>query len=247
MNTSITNKGLIIGSIIVGVALVLSVSVWAYSFFAVKSLSNVISVTGSAEKIITSDMVKWTSNFSRNVGLNETKEGYAMMNKDLNLVSEYFKSQGISEKEITAKPVMMNPTYESTDKYGSKMTGYSLQQFIEIQSENVSAITKLAQDAPVKLSESGVLFFSQGLEYYYKKFSDLKVEMLAEATKNAKARAEKIAESTGSKIGILQSANMGVFQVTPVNSVDVSDYGYFDTSSIEKKVTSVVRASFSLK
>jgi hypothetical protein len=247
MNTSITNKGLIIGSLVVGIALVLAVSVWAYSFFAVKSLSNVISVTGSAEKNITSDMVKWTGGFSRNVGLNETKDGYAMMNKDLNLVSEYLKSQGITEKEFIAKPVMMNSNYESTDKYGSKMVGYTLQQFIEVQSGNVSAVTKLAQDAPVKLSELGVLFSSQGLEYYYNKFADLKVEMLAEATKNAKARAEKIAESTGSKIGFLQSANMGVFQVTPVNSVDVSDYGYFDTSSIEKKVTSVVRASFSLK
>jgi len=247
MNTSINNKGLVIGSIVLGGALIIAVSVWAYSFFAVKSLSNVISVTGSAEKNITSDMVKWTSGFSRNVGLSGTKEGYAMMNKDLISVSEYFKAQGVTEKEFTAKPVMMNPVYESNDKYGSKMTGYILQQFIEIQSENVSSITKLAQDAPVKLSELDILFSSQGLEYYYSKFADLKVEMLAEATKNAKARAEKIAESTGSKIGFLQSANMGVFQVTPVNSVDVSDYGYFDTSSIEKKVTSVVRASFSLK
>lgn len=71
--------------------------------------------------------------------------------------------------------------------------------------------------------------------------------MLAEATKNARACAEKIAESTDSKIGFMQSASMGVFQVTPTNSVDVSDYGYFDTSSINKKVTSVVRASFSLQ
>ncbi len=247
MNNSITNKGIIIGSTILGVAIVAAVSVWAYSFFAVKSLSNVISVTGSADKVIVSDVVKWTSSFSRNVGLNETREGYAMMNKDLNSLTEYFKTQGISEKEFTAKPVMMNPSYESSDKYGSRMVGYTLQQFIEIQSGNVSGITKLAQDAPVKLSELGILFSSQGLEYYYSKFTDLKVEMLAEATKNAKARAEKIAESTGSRIGFLQSANMGVFQVTPVNSVDVSDYGYFDTSSMEKKVTSVVRASFSLK
>jgi len=40
---------------------------------------------------------------------------------------------------------------------------------------------------------------------------------------------------------------MGVFQVTSVNSTEISDYGYFDTSAIQKKVTAVVRASFSIK
>jgi len=247
MNTTINNKGLIIGLVALGIALIASVSVGAYSFFRVKSLSNVISVTGSAEKQITSDTVKWTSGFSRNVGLDGVKDGYAVMNKDLSATLDYLKSQGITESEITVKPVMMDSNYEQTEKFGSKMSGYILRQIIEVQSNNVTAVTKLAQDAPVKLSESGILYSTQNLEYFYSKFGDLKVEMLAEATKNAKARAEKIAESTGSKIGFMQSASMGVFQVTPTNSVDVSDYGYFDTSSINKKVTSVVRASFSLK
>lgn len=247
MNTTITNKGLIIGSIVIGLAFFASVAIGAYSFFRVKSLSNVISVTGSAEKQIVSDTVKWTSGFSRNVGLDGVRDGYAQMNRDLAATLEYLKSQGVTDSEITVKPVMMNQSYEPTEKYGSKMSGYNLQQIIEIQSNNVAGVAKLAQDAPVKLSESGILYSTQNLEYFYSKFSDLKVEMLAEATKNAKARAEKIAESTDSKIGFMQSASMGVFQVTPTNSVDVSDYGYFDTSSINKKVTSVVRASFSLK
>lgn len=247
MNTTITNKGLIIGSAIIGCALLASVFVGAYSLVKIRTFSNTISVTGSAEKLITSDVVKWTSGFSRNVDIDGVAHGYVLMHKDITTTIEYLKAQGITEKELTIKPVIMNQNYEPTEKYGSKMVGYTLQQIIEIQSNNVPMITKLAQDAPAKLSESGILFSTHGLEYFYSKFADLKVEMLADATKNAKARAEKIAESTGANIDLLQSASMGVFQVTPQNSVDVSDYGYFDTSSIEKKVTSVVRASFSLK
>ncbi|MDP3244895.1 MAG: hypothetical protein Q8M83_04545 [bacterium] len=40
---------------------------------------------------------------------------------------------------------------------------------------------------------------------------------------------------------------MGMFQVTAVNSTDVADYGFYDSSVIEKKVTAVVRAAFTLK
>ena len=71
--------------------------------------------------------------------------------------------------------------------------------------------------------------------------------MMGEATKNAMERASRIAESTGRKINQVQSATMGVFQVTSVNSTDISDYGFYDTSAIQKKVTAVVRASFDLK
>jgi len=45
----------------------------------------------------------------------------------------------------------------------------------------------------------------------------------------------------------LKSADMGVFQVTAVNSVDVSDYGSYDTSAFEKQITAVVRRSFLYK
>jgi hypothetical protein len=40
---------------------------------------------------------------------------------------------------------------------------------------------------------------------------------------------------------------MGVFQITAVNSTEISDYGSYDTSSIDKKVTAIVRASYTIK
>ena len=241
------NKGLIIASVFLGVSLIACAGVAGYSFYKIRAASNVISVTGSAEKVITSDIVKWYSGFSRNVGANDVKQGYADMARDLEKTLVYLRAQGIADADITVRPVMMNPLYEQKGYGQGGIIGYSFQQTIEVRATDVVKITKIAQDAPAKIAELGVLFASQNLEYYYSKFSDLKVEMLSEATKNAKSRAEKIAESTGARIQFLQSASMGVFQVTAVNSMEVSDYGYFDTSSIEKKVTSVVRASFSLQ
>jgi hypothetical protein len=171
------------------------------------------------------------------------------MKKDLDIIRVYLKENGIADSQITIRPVYLNPMYEY-DKYSgsSKMTGYQLQQQVVVESVGeIKKITDLSQEAPAALAGKGLLFSTQNLEYYYSKFAELKVEMLTDATKNATERAKRIAESTGAKLGRLQSASMGVFQVTAVNSQEVSDYGYFDSSSIEKKVTSVVRAAFSLR
>jgi hypothetical protein len=70
--------------------------------------------------------------------------------------------------------------------------------------------------------------------------------MLSEATENAKKRAESMAKASGNKIGSIRSARMGVFQITPVNSYDVSDWGMNDTSSLEKKVNAVVNVEFAI-
>ncbi|CCJ33599.1 SIMPL domain-containing protein [Caloramator australicus] len=84
-------------------------------------------------------------------------------------------------------------------------------------------------------------------QYYYTKIADLKVDMLGLATKDAMQRAEQIAKNTGIKIGKLKSAKMGVFQITAPYSTEVSDYGIFDTMSINKEITAVVNCEFEIK
>ena len=58
---------------------------------------------------------------------------------------------------------------------------------------------------------------------------------------------ENMVKATGNKIGFIRSARMGVFQITPITSTDVSDWGVNDTSSLEKKVMAVVSASFAIE
>ena len=87
---------------------------------------------------------------------------------------------------------------------------------------------------------------SFNLQYLYSKLDDLKLNLIAQATKNAKDRATTMAKVTGNQVGSLLTASSGVFQITAPNSTDVSDYGQYDTSTREKKVTSVVNVTFSI-
>jgi hypothetical protein len=138
--------------------------------------------------------------------------------------------------------------YKKTEKGNNTndIQGYRLTQAVEVKSDEVDRVTKIAQES-TELIEQGIQFGSNAPEYFYKKLDELKLEMLSKATENAKQRAENMAKATGNKIGFMRSARMGVFQITPVTSTDVSDWGTNDTTSLDKKVMAVVSVSFGIE
>jgi hypothetical protein len=242
-------------ALIIGLSLIAGTFIVSNAFYKVKALSNVISVTGSADRLVTSDTAKWSSSFSRVVDVNGLKGGSVQIENDLQAVKAYFAEKGVTEKEMTVRPATAGSNCQSSndiiyDKGGqrcSKIIGYTLSQSILIESGDVSKITKLAQESVGVLIAKGLVFNSDNVEYYFNKLADLRIEMVSEATANAKSRAAKIAESTGAEIGNLQSASLGVFQVSAPNSTEISDYGIYDNSSVDKKISATVRASFILK
>src|SRR5262249_25028583 len=104
-------------------------------------------------------------------------------------------------------------------------------------------IAEVSRDA-TKLIEQGLQIHSEPPLYLYAKLADLKIQMLADSSKDARVRAEQIAGNTGAKIGHLQSARMGVMQINAANETEVSGSGVNDTKSLEKDVLAVVTATF---
>jgi len=211
-----------------------------------KFSSEVIRVTGSAEKKIVSDYIVWKAEFSRRSA--DLKTAYSMLQDDLKKVKEYLTSKGVKDEELIISQVETKVLYKKNEKGHdtNEIEGYLLSQGIEVKSYDVKKIDNVSRQS-TELIMQGIEFISQAPEYFYTKLAELKVEMLAKATEDAKQRAISMANSTGNKIGAIRSAKMGVFQITPVTSTDVSWYGENDTSSFEKKVMAVVSASFAIE
>jgi len=83
--------------------------------------------------------------------------------------------------------------------------------------------------------------------YIYTKLAELKIQMLAEASKDAHTRAEQIAAQAKSRLTSLLTARMGVMQINPANSTEVSAEGNNDKTSLEKDVLAVVTAAFGVE
>lgn len=231
---------------ILGGALILATIIGGI-FYANKTDSkDILTVTGSARKEVTADTVVWRTAISRNVGYADLKSGYAQMATDIASVKAFLKTNGVADESVTTQPITMNEDWTNNGPVAQESKRYTLSQSIEIKSADVQGITVLAQKAS-DLINKGVLFQSQGLEYYYTQLADLRVTMLGDAIADAKSRAQNMAKAGGQHVGSLQSASSGVVQVMSRGSVDVSDYGSYDTSKIEKDVMVTVRATFGVK
>jgi hypothetical protein len=227
------------------VALVLSSIVGAWAYTSTKKSDQTVTVTGSARKRIKSDLVIWKAGVSYQAP--SLSEAYKALSDNIPRVKQYLLSKGVTEDQITISSISSSTLHEKDNdgNESARITGYSLRQELQVRSSDVDKVEKIAREA-TELINQGILLESSAPEYYYTKLADLKIEMLAEAAKDAKVRAQQIASSTGSSIGSVRSARMGVLQITAADSNEVSDSGMSDTSSLDKDITAVVNVSFAV-
>lgn len=239
---SVGNK-LIIFGVIIGVCLIIAAAIASLTFYIVRTQNETLMVTGSVKEKVTSDLVKWRGGFQRNIAAEDLKTGYAQMKQDQDAVLQFFKENGFEESQVLITPVFMEAPFQYDPNAPKE---YILRQYVEIQSDKINEVTAMAQNVAT-LIDRGVIYSTNSLEYYYTKLPELRIALLKDAVDDAKLRAQKIAESTGLTVGSIKSANAGVVQVLQVNSTDISDYGAYDTSTIEKEVMVTVTAIFNLK
>lgn len=228
--------------IIFSVALILSVLV----------ISNTLSrsgldVTGSAVELVKSDSASWDVSISSSS--KSKKAAFDRLIHNKTIVMNYLKNKGFQDSEIEAQNTNFYPVYEKAVDTGENLNTidrYEFNQIIKVTSNNIPLIKATSLDIEQLLSQD-VDVASNPPAYFYSKLADLKVKLLNQASEDAKKRAKAMLKSTGSHLGQVKAIKAGVFQITAPNSTDVSDYGYYDTSTIDKKVTAVTQITFRIK
>lgn len=236
------NNNILKSSVIIGLSFIIGFIIISYSLIQIKSFDNLLVVTGSSKQLVVSDIAKWNASFSRNSYDTNLNDGYTKMKSDEEIVRSFLRENGVSENEITITPVSMQKDYKYDSNY-DKPDEYTLTQNVTIESNDIEKI-KLISTSAQSVIEKGVIFSANAPQYYYSKLSESRIDLLPLAMEDARKRAESI---SGKKAGLLKSVSMGVVQVLQPNSVDISDYGMYDTSTVEKEIMITVRASFSLK
>jgi hypothetical protein len=238
-------SGIFKAALVLAIGLVLASFIFGWFHARSRRGDEAITVTGSAKSRITSDLVVWSAGISAQS--TQLADAYRQLADGIPKIKQYLLEKGIAEAQMQVSAITTT-TLKRRDSEGNEtgeITGYSLQQQIEVRSNDVQKIAQIARES-TELINQGILIESTPPKFYYTKIGDLKIEMLGEAAKDAKERAEKIAASTGNSIGAVRSAKMGVLQITAADSTEVSDYGVYDTSTIEKDMTAVVNISFAV-
>ena len=235
-----------IGLTLMAVAILAGAFIISQTAIKYKEAGYTLSVTGSAKKTVKSDQVIWNLQFSRMTKLSDVKNAYKQIDADRQIVLDFLKTNNISQDNVVLQPATMEQQWDGPQVNNPQEKLYAVKQMITITSADVDGVTRVA-NAVQPIIEKGVLLSNLGLQYNYTKLSDERVDMLAEAMKDARERAKSIAASDNQEVGKFVEASSGVVQVLAKGSVDVSDYGSLDTSAIEKDIMVTMRASFRLK
>jgi len=250
MNPKFFDRPYVIPVIIFSVALLLSFFFVAEAVKNLKSGGNAITVTGSAKERVESDVGKVYGSYERQIARDLLATGYKRIGEDREAIKKIFTDIGVTEEEMTIAPVSSYETFDY-DYNGAKIPGSArmvLTQSFNISSGDLEKIKKVSESGEV-ISGKGIFVQLQAPQYLYskEKLSELRVTLLGKAVEDAKARADVIAKGAGSRVSKIESASSGVVQLLAPDSVDVEDYGSYDTSTIEKDVMVTVKAQFKLR
>ena len=227
-------------------AIILSFGIFFATMYATNAISKEnVTVTGSAYEIVKSDSGKIS--FEIKVNAKTKVAAYQLLKTQLPIVKKYLETNGINDIEIKNYHGYYTYKYnQTTGRYTNEIDFYNLNQPIEVSSKDVDKIKELTLDIQTLL-DKGIDININQTSYFYSKLSDLKIDLLNKATEDAKKRASAMLKATNNKVGKIQSVKMGVFQITDVDSTNVSDMGINDTSTINKKVTAVANVVFKVK
>ncbi|HKB85272.1 MAG TPA: SIMPL domain-containing protein [Ignavibacteriaceae bacterium] len=240
------NKNLLLPAVIGSAAIIICAIIIAVTWKSNYASNQTINVTGSAKKDITSDLGVLRGTINAQAPTAEA--AYKELLRMKPLLISYLSAKGFPENKIEFYTINSFPVYEigANGYQTGVIRAYNYTQRIEIQSADVNKIKEISLDIP-SVVEKGVDFNVEQPEYHYTKLAELKIDIQADAAKDAMVRAEKIAKATNRSLGPMRDARMGVIQITPKLSNQVSDYGINDLSSIDKEITAVVNASFEIE
>ena len=205
---------------------------------------NGITVTGSAKTTATADNAVWTLNVALSSQL--VADAVKKVGADVDAVSAYLTKGGIPASALTLGAVSSyaNEEWQNGNSTG-RILSYRASRDITVRTSDVQLVYKLSQGIG-SLLQNGVNVNNYGPQYYISTLPDLRPQLLEDAMKDAKTRAEAITKAVGGSVGAVQSVKSGVFQVTTPDSTMVSDGGAYDTTTIEKTVTSTVSVTFAV-
>ena len=215
----------------------------------VRMANRVVSVRGLAEREVVSDLVVWTLRYQATGDV--LAEAYAALEAQQQKVQSFLTEQGVATEDL--RPLAVKVTDKQANEYnGNFKSRYTLEGGIEVRATDVKKIAALSNMTQA-LVKAGVTLADSNCgnpAFKFTKLNEVKPDMLAEATKNARLAADQFAKDSGAKVGEIRTASQGYFSISGRDSVSSGGEGQETCeaeSSLIKKLRVVTTLEYYLK
>jgi len=196
----------------------------------IQSADRYVTVKGLSERDVKSDMAVWPIQFK--VADNDLNVAQATLKKQTESIRTFMMNNGIKANEISVQQIIVNDAMAQQYRSDNVVTRYAIDQTIVVRTPNVDAVDKAAQNVG-DLVNNGILIGYGALpQYSFTALNDIKPEMIAAATQNAREAAEQFAKDSGASVGAIRSATQGYFSIQARDDVANAP----DSSALYKKV-----------
>jgi hypothetical protein len=216
-----------------------------------KSDLRTVTVKGLVEREVHADEAVWTLSLRR--ASNDLADAHAKIIIDREAVLAFLQKQGFNPDELTRLPIRTVDKYARD--YGQPLAGeryrYLVASAVILRTGQIERLQR-ALGTTDELLKTGVILDGEregnvaNPRYIVTKFNDLRPQLLAAATKNARAIAQQFAADSGATVGKIHSANQGMMQIFGSDGNDESA-AYSPTSTPVKKIRVVSTFEFELK
>lgn len=211
-----------------------------------------ITVKGVAEKLITSDLAAFKCSVS--VRGNTRAEGHTVLENARKVLCFKLDSLGFTAAMREDESISCDARYRTVktkDRSGKEITNtyfdhYELTYSVRVRTNNVQLVSKNV----LRIHELAVRKYNVSVDtpqYFISSPEQYKLELVNAASASAARRAGTAAGNSGSTLGPLMEARQGVIQITAPASNETSDYGVYDTRSLQKVIRLVMTMKFALK
>ena len=207
----------IIYAIIIGAGIAIGGWFIGNGFRQGRAADRFVTVKGVSEREVKADVALWPLRF---VATNdELNQAQTQIKKSHEQVFTFLKKHGIDPSAAEVQKIEVTDRLADPYRTGPIQSRYIVTQTVMVRTENIEAIIKASQ-AVGELIDAGVVLSSErgpysGPTFLFTRLSELKPEMIAEATSKARRAAEQFAKDSGSLIGEIRRANQGVFVILP--------------------------------
>ncbi|MEP3050302.1 MAG: SIMPL domain-containing protein [Erythrobacter sp.] len=200
-----------------------------------KEADRSVTVRGLAERNVTADLATWTISYS--ASSTSLAEAQAKVRRDTDAIEAFFGDLGFPNDAL-------QPTGANVSSHANQgVTRYTVRQRLTLRTTDID----LAQRAVARqfdLVGHGVfLEEGSGISFTFTGLNEIKPEMVAEATRDARSAAEQFAQDSGTGVGAIKDATQGYFSI---EARDGDGGGWGVSDSPYKKVRVVTTVNFSL-
>jgi len=202
-----------------------------------------VTVKGLSEREVKADIATWPLRFTATG--DDLASVQAKIEQDADALLAFLRQRGLPAEDAALQRLevvdLLAQQYRSGPIEGNR---FIITQTVLVRTPAVDLVETLSRDMGALVKAGVVLSDQMGPTYAFTGLNDIKPEMIAEATRNARGSAEQFAADSGSTVGSILRANQGVFQILPLAPAD--QFGMGEAGQIEKKVRVVATVDYLL-